>query len=192
MSLRKRILTTAVAIVLPAMLTVASNAQSMDGQWKVNAGTIYGKEIPNYVLDAMQLNVTGSQFTAMSGNMESTGTVNVNAQAGQLTFNIGGGDDTGRELKALYQLQGTLLRITFSETGEFPSGMDSTEENKYLSLTYTPGQRVAGGAPPAAPGRGGLACRNNPRGPRTPPQGANPPPPGAPSGGADDAAGIID
>ncbi|MEM7453450.1 MAG: TIGR03067 domain-containing protein [Planctomycetota bacterium] len=191
MSLRNRILTVAVAIALPAMMTVAAQAQSMDGQWKVNAGTIYGKQIPTYVLDAMQLNVTGSQFTAMSGNMESTGTVNLNVQAGQLTFNIGDGDDSGRELKALYQLQGTLLRITFSETGEFPTSMDSTEENKYLALTYTPGQRVAGGAPPAPGGNRGLAGRNNPRGPRTPPRGANPPPAGA-AGGADDAAGIID
>ncbi len=143
------------ALIAAAMLIGVSTtcqAQSMNGQWRVESGMIYGKQVPQHILDAMQLDVTNNEFKAASGNMDSAGTLIANPQASpfQATFAIDNGDDTGRELKAIYQFEGGNLIITFGEGEHFPTGFESTEENKYLTLTYAAGTRMAG-APPAGP-----------------------------------------
>ena len=51
-------------------------------------------------------------------------------------FKIDSGDDSGREIKAIYQLTGTILKIAFSQNDDYPSNFRSTDINNVVSLVY--------------------------------------------------------
>jgi uncharacterized protein (TIGR03067 family) len=133
--------TAAVALAMMAVPLVAQTAPSLNGNWTITNGTLHGQPVPANVLSVMSLNITNSDFVAKSGNLNSTGSITVNAQANpaQLDFAITGGADQGRRLKAIYRLENAVLTITFSENDQYPAGFDSSADNKYLTLVYGQG-----------------------------------------------------
>ena len=129
------------SIVLAAimvMITAPAFAQTIDGDWSITAGQYAGKAVPKPDLDAMSLKVNRNQFDAKSGDSMSKGMITSQSRSRppQLVFKIDSGDDAGREVKAIYELKGAILKIAFSQTEEFPQNFTSTSDNKVLVLTY--------------------------------------------------------
>jgi uncharacterized protein (TIGR03067 family) len=116
----------------------AVQAQSLDGQWSVAGGMMHGKTVPAGPLASMSLSISGAKFEAKSGGMVSSGALGANtlASPAQLEFSIDTGADQGRKVKAIYEVQNQELKIAFSETDEYPTSFESSEQNKYLVLSY--------------------------------------------------------
>lgn len=128
-------------ILTPTAFHSSATAQSLTGDWEVASGLLHGKLIPDNVVQTMSLSLTEDTFMAKSGNLSSNGsfTNNDSTSPAQITFSINEGDDSGRELKGIWRMDGNSLRITFSENGSFPTSFDSSADNKYLTLNYRPG-----------------------------------------------------
>ena len=126
-----------VSLVLVS-LTMPLAAQSIDGDWKITSGEFAGTAIATEALSAMSLKVTRGNFDAKSGESQSSGKVTFQSGStpAQMTFTIQGGDDANREIKAIYQLNSTNLKIAFSKSGNYPTNFQTTKENNVLLLTY--------------------------------------------------------
>ena len=160
--LSKRVLW--IPLLLLALATTTTSAQSLNGDWNIRSATLHGKDVPSAVLGAMKLNLTANGFTATSQSLQSTGSYTTSqGQGQQITFKIDGGADQGRELKAIYQFVGQDLQICYSENATAPTVFQSTPQNRFLVVVYTKSQIAAAGnrgIPPGAAGalgRGGAA-----------------------------------
>lgn len=140
MTIRSLALLGLAVLLLPTAFTSSAEAQSYNGDWEVASGLLYGKLIPDNVVQTMTLNLAEDTFTAKSGNLTSKGSLSSDdsTSPAQITFTINGGDDSGRELKGIWRMDGNSLRITFSEDSEYPTSFDSSADNKYLTLNYRP------------------------------------------------------
>ena len=142
--MKSTILFTAVSVMLFSV--VQTDAQSVNGEWTLKSCTINGEEVPSGDLGEMSLSLKTTQFKAKSGGRESSGTLKTDLKASpwQATFTIRSGEDSGRELKAIYQKVGNDLQVVFSRNGEFPMSFDSTADNQYAVMTYktVPRRRV--------------------------------------------------
>ena len=149
MTIRKTFAMIAAAITIMFTFSGVVSAQSLNGDWDVSSGTMFGQDVPSSALAAMALNFSDNQFSAISGNLNSGGTVIANPQAAvkTLDFKINSGSDSGRLLKAIYKIEGGDLMITFSQTDQYPQTFDSTAENKLLALRYRAGQPRTAASP---------------------------------------------
>lgn len=138
-------------------IAVPSMAQTIDGDWTVTEGEYAGAPVAKDALDAMSLKVTKNKFDAKSGDSLSKGSITSQSRSRppQLVFKIDSGADAGREVNAIYELKGSILKIAFSQSAEFPEGFDSTTDNKLLVLTYKNNK-------PVAANRGGRKSRKFP------------------------------
>ena len=140
------------SILTVALIFVAvpAFAQTLAGDWMITDGMFAGEKVPKDALDSMSLKMTRNSFDAKSGETMSKGklTNQASSQPPQLVFKIDSGTDVGREIKAIYEFKGSILKIAFSQSEEYPSGFDSTADNKILVLSYK------SKAPVSARGRG--------------------------------------
>lgn len=137
----------------------AQSLTSLEGEWKPVTGTLHGQTVPATAFNSMKLIFSSGTFSAESGGLVSTGTVEADASgANRLKFTITAGADTGRTLSALYRVDGTTLSIVFSETQSFPDAFQSTPANRYLVMIYQLGSM--GGVDSAAGGTGGTGSRS--------------------------------
>lgn len=121
-----------------------AQASPLEGQWRAVNGLMYGQEVPQSALQSMTLSITGTSFTAVSGNLTSTG--NLNVRGDQVQFSITTGADAGRTLYAKFRAEGTRMTIVYSDQAA-PTDFNSNATNRYLSMIYDNGaQQVTGAA----------------------------------------------
>lgn len=128
---------------------------ALAGQWKPISGTLHGQSVPASALQSMSLVITGSSFNAMSGSLNSGGTITLTPGASdQATFAISSGADANRQLYVKWRVSGNQLTLAFSEQGP-PVDFNSTAANKYLLMVYDKGAAGGGVAAGAVQGAGG-------------------------------------
>jgi uncharacterized protein (TIGR03067 family) len=128
---------------------------ALAGQWKPISGTLHGQSVPGSALQTMSLVITGSSFNAMSGSLNSGGTIVLAPGASdQATFAISSGADANRQLYVKWRVAGNQLTLAFSEQGP-PVDFNSTAANKYLLMVYDKGAGSGGVAAGAVQGAGG-------------------------------------
>ena len=139
--------------------------QTLNGQWRVQSGVVDGQTVPAASLRSMTLTIDKAKFSAISGNLTSTGTLlaNIQADPAQLVFTIESGADAGNKIYAIYKLDGSGLLITYSKDGNFPTTFESTPENKYVRLQYTSGaaSSMTAGGPGRGPNQTGIPFGRN-------------------------------
>lgn len=150
-----------IAVGMLVFVTLGASAvlaqPQLDGTWVPQRGVMHGEVVPMNALQSMTLIFSSGSFKASSGAMSSTGRVDqFGYEANQFDLQIQQGTDQGRLIKAIFKIEGPSLTITFSETDQFPTGYDSTVENRYLTLVYQKqGATGTAGLPPAVPQGGG-------------------------------------
>ena len=142
-------------IAVATLLTIPAMGQSLNGEWTVASGTMDGQTVPANALTSMKLTINSANFSAVSGSLTSSGTLGANSLASpaQLVFTIDNGADSGNKVNAIYKFNNDELTITFSKGGSFPSGFDSTAENKCLQLVYRQGGTTGGSTAATNPGQ---------------------------------------
>jgi uncharacterized protein (TIGR03067 family) len=132
------------------------SAQTIDGDWSVTDGEYAGDKVPQSALDEMSLKLSRNTFDAKSGDVTSKGKITNQSRSRppQLIFKIDTGNDAGREIKAIYEMTGEVLKIAFSMNGEFPEDFSSNADNNNLVLTYK-NNNPATASRQAPRGRGG-------------------------------------
>lgn len=145
----------ALAIAIGTLLTVPVMGQSLNGEWSVASGKMDGQVVPTNALASMKLVVNSTNFSAVSGSLTSSGTLGANSLASpaQLVFTIDNGADKGNKVNAIYKFNNGDLTITYSKDGSFPTGFDSTAENKFLQLVYRQGDNAGGSTAANNPGQ---------------------------------------
>lgn len=141
-------------VVLLCLVAAPTWGQTLNGQWRVKTGVVDGQTVPAASLRSMTLTIDKARFSAVSGNLTSSGTLlaNIQADPAQLVFTIESGADAGNKVFAIYKLDTSGLMVTYSKDGSFPTTFDSTPENKYVKLVYTTG--TASSTAAAGPGQG--------------------------------------
>ena len=136
----QRILLGSIVVVAMAW-AVPCEAQSLNGDWAVSTGTSDGQAVPTIALNSMKLTINSTSFSAVSGNLTSSGTLGADSLSSpaRLVFTIDQGADSGNKIFAIYKFENGGLTITFSKDENFPSGFDSTADNKYVQLVYKAG-----------------------------------------------------
>lgn len=122
-----------------SIFSVPALAQNIRGDWELKSCKVSGQDIPTDQLSAMKLTFSYSTFNAVDGDRKSSGKIKNDNRENpkRLTFTIDQGDDSGRELKAIYKRTGKELKIVFSRGGEFPTELDSNESNQYVMMMYS-------------------------------------------------------
>ena len=141
-------------IMLSALFFESTAIAQLNGEWMITRGTMSGELVPLDILQKMSLKITGTTFDAKSGDSSSRGQVTEAGAQGpfkKAVFKIDSGDDSGREIKALYQRIGTTLKISFSQNSDYPKEIRSTSDNQLLVLQY---KNKAGNVATRRPGNG--------------------------------------
>jgi len=126
--------------------TKAQDVSVLGGQWKPTSGFLHGQNVPSSALQSMSLTINGSTFNAISGSLNSGGTITLTpGKADEATFLISSGADSNRNLYVKWQVTGNQLKLAFSEQGA-PIDFNSTAGNKYLVLNYEKGGAATGAA----------------------------------------------
>lgn len=126
--------------------TMAQDVSVLAGQWKPTSGSLHGQTVPPSALQSMSLTINGSTFSAISGSLNSGGTITLTpGKADEATFLISSGSDTNRNLYVKWQVTGNQLKLAFSEQSA-PIDFNSTAGNKYLVLNYEKGGAATGPA----------------------------------------------
>lgn len=129
------------AVLLLCIFTTSNvfAQDQLDGDWSLTRGEIAGEKVTKDILDKMKLKITRGKFDAKSGDSVSKGMISIESRGRgpvQALFKIDNGDDSGREIRALYQLTGNTLKIAFSQSDEYPDGFRSTNSNNVVLLSY--------------------------------------------------------
>jgi hypothetical protein len=139
-------LTIALVGFVQSSTAVAQDVSVLAGQWKPTSGFLHGQNVPSSALQSMSLTINGSTFNAMSGGLNSGGTITLTpGKADEATFLISSGADSNRNLYVKWQVTGNQMKIAFSEQSA-PVDFNSTSGNKYLVLNYEKGGAATGAA----------------------------------------------
>jgi uncharacterized protein (TIGR03067 family) len=135
---------TGLVICLLGAPVFAQPPQTLEGEWTPMEGQINGQTVPADVIGMMSLKISQDRFDAKSGDLMSQGKLmmGTGSSPAQIVFVIDGGNDTGREIRAIYSLVNQQLTIAFSQSGEFPTDYVSTETNRVLVMKYNNPQAV--------------------------------------------------
>ena len=127
-----------VFLVAATAYVVPATAQ-LDGAWRVVEGTMDGQAIPSNWLASMKLTINQSNFSAVSGNLTSAGTIQGDAfgQVKKISFQIAEGADKGNTIHGIYKIESGKLTIAYSRSGSAPGSFVSTPDNKNLTLVYS-------------------------------------------------------
>ncbi len=112
---------------------------AINGEWTVNRAIVAGELVDAALLSSMSLKIDGNGFDAKSGEGNSKGTIAEEGSDGRrikMVLKIESGDDAGREIKAIYQLNRSNLKIVFSQDDQFPNDTRSTAENRFVVVSY--------------------------------------------------------
>jgi len=131
---------TLVAVVLSLCFVsmVSAQLRAIEGDWEITEAMVSGQEVPSDILSTMKLKITSGNFDAKSGNSMSKGVISDVSRSSpqQILFKINDGADSGREIKAIYELKNQNLTIAYSQSEDFPTEFTSTKENRFLVMTY--------------------------------------------------------
>ena len=118
--------------------TDASSASLYD-RWQVTSIMASGAEMPETVTATMSTTLTETTYHAIVAGQSDKGTIVVDGAASPPRIDITGtdGPNAGTFTKAVYQLDGDTLTISYDVTGQaYPADFDSQPGRTDMVVTY--------------------------------------------------------
>jgi uncharacterized protein (TIGR03067 family) len=124
----------------------ADDTRNLNGTWKPQQAELAGQPLPPPVLKAITLTIDGANYDVVvvteKGPSPDRGTLTFDPAANPKGMTITGveGPNAGRNIPAIYELDGDALRICYDLSGEQrPAEFKSAPATKLYLVTY---QRV--------------------------------------------------
>ncbi len=111
----------------------------MEGTWKVESAEAGGKPVESEELKAIIVKITGERYELTSKDKVDAGTLKLDETKKPKTMDATDteGDDSGKVVKAIYELTGDTLKVCYAlDGGERPTEFATKEGSSVLMLTY--------------------------------------------------------
>jgi uncharacterized protein (TIGR03067 family) len=117
----------------------AKDSDTLQGTWLPETAELGGKKFPDEVRKTIKLEVKEGKYKATVGKVVDQGTVKLNPAAKPKEMDITGteGPNKGKTFRAIYELDGDMVRICYDLSGKSRPKEFKTEEGTALFLvTY--------------------------------------------------------
>lgn len=135
----RRTLVALLAITLSVFTARADDLQSLQGKWRIESMEAGGKPVESEELLSQELTINGATYETLTRDKKDAGTLALNETTTpkQLDATDTEGDDAGKVIKAIYELEGDTLRVCLSfENGARPTAMKTQEGSPWLLVIY--------------------------------------------------------
>ena len=129
----------AICAVLFSQTAQADDLKAMEGTWKVEAAEAGGKPVESEDLKSLEVKITGERYEVTIKDKVDAGTLKLDETKKPKTMDATDteGDDSGKVVKAIYELTGDTLKVCYAmDGGERPTEMATKEGSSLLMLTY--------------------------------------------------------
>ena len=129
----------AVTTLLFSLNTRADDAKAIEGTWKVESAEAGGKKIESEDLMTLVVKITGARYEVRIKDKVDAGTLALDEKQTPKTMDATDteGDDVGKVVKAIYELNGDTLRVCYPlDGGERPKEFATKEGSPVLLVTY--------------------------------------------------------
>ena len=129
----------AVTTLLFSQNTRADDAKAIEGTWKVESAEAGGKKIESEDLMTLVVKITGARYEVRIKDKVDAGTLALDEKQTPKTMDATDteGDDVGKVVKAIYELNGDTLRVCYPlDGGERPKEFATKEGSPVLLVTY--------------------------------------------------------
>ena len=129
----------AICALLFSQNTRADDAKAMEGTWKVESAEAGGKKIESEDLMTLVVKITGARYEVRIKDKVDAGTLALDEKQTPKTMDATDteGDDVGKVVNAIYELNGDTLRVCYPlDGGERPKEFATKEGSAVLLVTY--------------------------------------------------------
>jgi uncharacterized protein (TIGR03067 family) len=114
-------------------------AHVLDGHWVPIDAEMDGMKLPQGILEGTRLEIQGEKYDALVGGTSDQGMLRLDTSERPMLMDITGveGPNAGRNIPAIYELEGNRLRICYALAGPpRPRRFETAEGTQHFLVTY--------------------------------------------------------
>lgn len=119
MKLQSLVLVLTIGLLLAADTAAKKDLEQLQGIWQVTALEVDGNQAPDEALKEFKITVKGDRMSHKTGETteESSFKLDPSKKPKQIDFTVVAGTDKGKNMKAIYELDGDSLKLCVGSPG---------------------------------------------------------------------------